>query len=79
MTQMTVGELKASFSEVLSQVQKGEEVQVLYGRAKKPVARIVPLCEDAPLRKPGILKGRINYTLDEDFKFKSEEEFLGRV
>jgi antitoxin (DNA-binding transcriptional repressor) of toxin-antitoxin stability system len=30
----TVGELKARFSEVLSQVKNGESVEVLYGRAK---------------------------------------------
>ena len=74
---MTVGELKANFSEVLTKVQQGEEIQVLYGRAKKPVARLVPLKEELPPRKIGILKGKIKYTIGEDFKFKSEEEFLG--
>ena len=41
MTQMTVGELKAQFSEVLEKVKQGETVQILYGRNKKPVAQIV--------------------------------------
>ena len=77
MVPMTVGELKANFSEVLDQVQQGKEVQVLYGRAKKPVARIVPISKDAPPRNPGILKGRIKYRIEDGFKFKSEEEFLG--
>ena len=43
MIQMTVGELKAQFSEVLDKVEQGETVEILYGRAKKPVAQIVPM------------------------------------
>ena len=38
MIQMTVGDFKAHFSSVLEKVMNGEEVQILYGRAKKPVA-----------------------------------------
>ena len=77
MVSMTVGELKANFSEVLAKVQQGEEFQVLYGRAKKPVARLVPMEEELPPRKIGILEGKASYTIGDDFKFKSEEEFLG--
>lgn len=77
MLAMTVGELKANFSEVLERVQQGEEVHILYGRARKPVARIAPLKEDLPPRKIGLLKGKLKYTIGDDFKFKSEEEFLG--
>lgn len=77
MDAMTVGELKANFSEVLGKVQQGEKVNVLYGRARKPVARLVPIEEGLPRRKIGILKGKIEYTIGDDFKFKSEEEFLG--
>ena len=77
MVAMTVGELKADFSEVLNKVQQGEEVHVLYGRAKKPVARIVPFEKELPPRKIGILEGKATITIGEDFKFKSVEEFLG--
>ena len=31
---MTVGELKAQFSDVLEKVKQGETVQILYGRNK---------------------------------------------
>jgi antitoxin (DNA-binding transcriptional repressor) of toxin-antitoxin stability system len=31
---MTVGELKARFSEVLEDVQKGETIEVIFGRSK---------------------------------------------
>ena len=75
---MTVGELKANFSEVLAQVQQGKEFQVLYGRAKKPVARLVPIKEELPKKRPiGLLDGKASFTMSDDFKFKSEEEFLG--
>ncbi|MCL2826053.1 MAG: type II toxin-antitoxin system prevent-host-death family antitoxin [Eggerthellaceae bacterium] len=77
MDAMTVGDLKANFSEVLDRVQQGEEVDILYGRAKKPVARIVPLKDELQPRRIGLLKGRIEYEFSEDFKFASEEEFLG--
>jgi len=74
---MTVGELKTNFSEVLQQVQQGKEFQVLYGRAKKPVARLCPINEKPPQRKIGLLDGKASFTMGDDFKFKSEEEFLG--
>ena len=38
MIQMTVADFKADFSSVLSRVQRGEHFQILFGRAKKPVA-----------------------------------------
>ena len=53
MTQMTVGELKAQFSEVLEKVKQGETVQILYGRNKKPVAQIVNMAK--PKKKRRIL------------------------
>ncbi|MDR2587773.1 MAG: hypothetical protein LBC23_05895 [Coriobacteriales bacterium] len=79
MATMTVGELKTHFSEVLAQVQQGEEYQVAYGRAKKPVARLVPMDAERPSRTVGILQDKASFTLSEDFKFASEEEFLGLI
>ena len=37
MLKMTVGELKAQFSTVIDEVKKGNSVEVLYGRLKKPL------------------------------------------
>jgi antitoxin (DNA-binding transcriptional repressor) of toxin-antitoxin stability system len=48
MPAMTVGEIKRHFSEVLDKVQSGTEYQILYGRAKKPIARIVPIYVPGP-------------------------------
>lgn len=44
---MTVGDFKAHFSSVLEEVMQGEEIQILYGRLKKPVA-----CLTKPAEKP---------------------------
>jgi antitoxin (DNA-binding transcriptional repressor) of toxin-antitoxin stability system len=76
MKAMTVGELKSHFSEILVQVKNGENVKILYGKAKKPVAMIVPLEESATPRKIGILDGIATFTMQGDGKI-SEEEFLG--
>ena len=80
---MTVGELKAQFSEVLDKVEQGETVEILYGRAKRPVAQIVPM--EKPKKKRRILgtyahlgpfievdDGKI--TLEEFFGVKSLDE-----
>jgi antitoxin (DNA-binding transcriptional repressor) of toxin-antitoxin stability system len=79
MIEMTVGELKTHFSSVLSDVQRGEHYRILFGRSKKPVAELVPAAHtsDAP-RTLGVLKGKIHYEMDDDFKFDSVEEFLGQ-
>jgi antitoxin (DNA-binding transcriptional repressor) of toxin-antitoxin stability system len=73
----TVGELKARFSDVLSQVKNGESVEVLYGRAKKPVAMFIP-CQPRklPKRKIGILDGKAFFEEKGDGKI-TLEEFLG--
>jgi len=77
MKAMAVGELKTNFSQVLEEVRKGEKVGILYGRAKKPVAMIVPYSEGKKgKRKIGILDGKAKITIAGDGKI-SEEEFLG--
>ncbi|MCL1796740.1 MAG: hypothetical protein FWG24_00215 [Eggerthellaceae bacterium] len=78
MLALTVGELKATFSVVLDRVQAGETVQILYGRAKKPVAQIEPIKERVPAKRPlGLLKGKAIMNVPDNFKFKTAEEFLG--
>ena len=77
MIQMTVGELKAQFSEVLEKVKQGETVQILYGRNKKPVAQIVSM--EKPKKKKRVLGTYANkgtFTEVGDGKI-TLEEFLG--
>ena len=71
---MAVGELKAHFSEILEEVRQGEKVGILYGRAKKPVAMIVPYSEEKKAeRKIGILDGKASVQFSDDFKMTAEE------
>lgn len=74
---MSVGELKAQFSEVLERVRSGESVGILYGKKKKPVAMIVPYQGQLTKkeRKIGILDGRVNIRISEDFGLTEEELF----
>ena len=75
MTQMTVGEFKANFSVVLELVKRGQEVEVLYGRAKQPVARLVPPKKRQEGGLLGCLEGIATFTMSEDWKMTPEELF----
>ena len=71
---MTVGDFKANFSSVLDKVMQGEEVQILYGRAKKPVAQLTQI-SDKPKRKKrplGLYNHLGPYWEDESFEITPE-------
>ncbi len=77
MRTLTVGELKAQFSQIIKDVQAGEEIAVAYGRKKEVVAYLIPKPEHKPVpRKLGILEGKGKVVFTDDFKM-TEEEFLG--
>ena len=76
MKALTVAELKTHFSDVLNQVKNGESVRILYGKAKKPVAMIVPIKNLASPRKIGVLDEKAVFKVKGSGKI-SEEEFLG--
>ncbi len=77
MIQMTVGDFKAHFSSVLEQVMQGEEVQILYGRAKKPVACLNKIVEAKKTKKRplGSYEGKATYWEDESFRLTPESLF----
>jgi len=78
MKSLTVGEFKARFSEVLELVQQGESVGVLFGKNKKPVAKLVPMNGSetkSGKRKLGLLEGKMKVVFAPDFKM-TEEEFI---
>ncbi len=79
MKSLPVGEFKAQFSEVLEMVQRGESIGVLFGKSKKPVAKLVPMNGDKlkkdGKRKLGLLKGKIKVVFAPDFKM-TEEKFV---
>lgn len=77
MIQMTVGDFKAQFSAVLDKVLQGDEVQILYGRSKKPVAQLTKI-EEKPKKKKrplGSYEGKASYWEDESFEFTPENLF----
>ena len=71
---MTVGDFKANFSSVLDKVMQGEEVQILYGRAKKPVAQLTQIMEKPKRKKRplGSYEGIASYWEDESFEITPE-------
>lgn len=77
MKTMAVAELKAHFSKVLEDVKQGEKIGILYGKARVPVAMIVPYkVEQAGKRQIGVLDGQVKIEFMDDFEM-SEEELAG--
>ena len=73
MKALTVAEIKTHFSDVLVQVKNGENIKILYGKAKKPVAMIVPISNTNSPRKIGILDGKTRIEFSDDFAMTPEE------
>ena len=77
MNQLTVGEFKSKFSQVLEKVLQGESVGITYGKSKKKVAALVPYNELAQGNKIklGLFKGKFSFKIKKGFKM-TDEEFL---
>lgn len=75
MKSLSVGELKAQFSVVLEKVQQGETFEIVFGKKKEPVARIVPVNDAEPKkkRKLGAWDGKVKVTFGPNFKMTDEE------
>ena len=75
MQTMTVGEVKAHFSEVLEMVQSGEDVVISFGKKKEKIAVLVPFShyQGKPQRRLGLLAGKATFSLREDFAIPDEE------
>ena len=57
MKQVNVNEADTQLSDLLDQVERGEEVVI--ARAGRPVARLVPLRPAREPRRPGLMRGKI--------------------
>lgn len=62
--EVTIGEAKTHFSQLIKQAEAGEEIVVRRGRER--VARIVPLDERGKVEGFGSLRGRIRLGSDFD-------------
>ena len=71
----TVGDFKANFSNLLERVMNGEHIQVLYGKAKHPVAELCQI-KQPHKRNIGTFEGRASFSEKDDGKI-TLEEFLG--
>ena len=79
MKTLTVGDVKTHFSEVLKDVQNGEQIAISYGKKKKVIAYLVSEIKTEPKkpkRKLGLLEGKATFKWVGDGKI-TEEEFLG--
>ena len=75
MKALTVAEIKTNFSDVLNRVKNGENVKILYGKTKKPVAMIIPIENINTPRVIGVLDGKAKFNINGNSKI-SEEEFF---
>lgn len=75
MIQTTVGDFKARFSDLMDSVMQGDEVEILYGRARKPVAKVSKI-QEKQKRVIGTLDGIASFYEADGGKI-TMEEFLG--
>jgi antitoxin (DNA-binding transcriptional repressor) of toxin-antitoxin stability system len=70
-----VGELKSNFSSIIRRVQAGEEIEILYGKHKEAVAKIVPI-DKAPVKRTlGILEGKAQFIIGSEWEMTVDELF----
>jgi len=63
MKTVNIHEAKTHFSKLLADVAEGQCITIC--KAGVPVAQLGPLNTPIPIRRPGLLKGRV--TIDKDF------------
>ena len=75
MTQLTVGEFKAKFSDVLQKLLQGQEVVVSYGKKKEKIGVIIPYESYKKKKKIklGLLEGKVSVKFAKDFKMTIDE------
>ncbi|MDR1272354.1 MAG: hypothetical protein LBK04_05130 [Clostridiales Family XIII bacterium] len=73
MEKLSVAAFKSNFSSVIERVKSGGEVEILYGRAKVPVARVTPIPATKKGGLLGCLKGKASFSIGEDWKMTGEE------
>jgi antitoxin (DNA-binding transcriptional repressor) of toxin-antitoxin stability system len=73
---VTVGDFKANFSDILSNVKQGKKFTIAFGKKKEKVAVILPYKEiTGAKRKLGILEKTASVNIHADFSISDEEMF----
>jgi prevent-host-death family protein len=79
MLTLPVGEFKSRFSEVLKQVEKGDEIIISYGKGRRNMAALIPYRtftqRKKKMREIGILKNKASFRIVQPFEM-DDEEFL---
>jgi antitoxin (DNA-binding transcriptional repressor) of toxin-antitoxin stability system len=75
MKQVSVAEFKASFSDWLDAVRRGDRIAIQYGRRKEVVAILSPppRAGTGSARRLGALKGKARFTVGPGFKMTETE------
>jgi len=76
MKAMTITDIETNFSDILVRVKNGEKITIADDNFEEPVAMIVPIEDNNPSRKIGILDGKAKFATNGDGKI-SEKTFLG--
>jgi prevent-host-death family protein len=61
---VNIHEAKTHLSKLLEEVSKGQEI--IIAKSGKPMARLTGIGINKPIRKPGLLKGKIKIATDFD-------------
>jgi len=74
--QINIYEAKTHLSQLLNRVEQGEEITI--ARHGRPVARLVPVQRERPLRKPGVWRGKVKIADDfDDFTDADARDWYG--
>ena len=74
MTRVTIHAAKTHLSRLLARVEAGEEILIVRGQAKEPVARLVPPRRKRKAPEFGFLKGQIHVPEDDSVWAPMTEE-----
>ncbi len=78
MQTVTVGNFKASFSQILDQIRGGESITIAYGRRKQAVAVMVPYQQYMQAkRKLGMLQAYGSVEIGKEFKM-TDQDLIGK-
>lgn len=79
MKHVSVGDFKARFSDILREVQDGEEVAIQFGRRKETVAVLVSpeRLQRGQRRQLGIMEGKASFRVKGEWKMTDEQLIAG--
>ena len=74
MTSVTIHAAKTNLSKLLARVEAGEEILIVRGQSKEPVARLVPPRRERKTPRAGWLKGQMEVPDDSAFAPMTDDE-----